>query len=209
MSKLILVHSGESEWDRFGKLAGLNDVPLSEKGHREALQVGFYLADIPLPIHLTYTSPLQRSVETAKHILSLQEFAPELFQTTALTERNYGAFTGQRKADISKKLGESAFKRMQLAWDDPIENVETIKTIHDRRVEPFHRSVARPLLQEGENVLAVTFHDPLRAYVKLLDNIPEAEVANIDLDKKELRIYDFDDQGEVIGHISHVIRTQR
>ena len=39
--KLVLVRHGESEWNKLNLFTGWTDVPLSDKGHEEAIQGNF------------------------------------------------------------------------------------------------------------------------------------------------------------------------
>lgn len=59
--RVILLRHGESTWNRDGRYIGWTDVPLTEKGEREARQAGEALANTPYTaIDVVYTSYLKR-----------------------------------------------------------------------------------------------------------------------------------------------------
>lgn len=203
MAKLILVRHGESEWNKEGRWTGLNDVPLTEKGRMEALRAADYLSTIA--IHAAYTSMLDRAIETAKRILWFQDYSAGLVETIALNERDYGIYAGRLKDDVRKEVGEKVFQLIRRSWDYPIEGGDTLKTIHERRIQPFHKSVATPQLQHGKNVLVVSSNNPLRAYVKEIEDIPPEEVDDIELGTAEIRIYYFALDGSIRDRTIHHI----
>ena len=62
MSKLILMRHGESVWNKKNLFTGWVDVPLSEKGMKEAIEGGKEIKDIPIDI--IYMSTLIRAQTT-------------------------------------------------------------------------------------------------------------------------------------------------
>jgi broad specificity phosphatase PhoE len=62
--EIVLVRHGETEWSRDGRHSGRADIPLTERGRRQARAVGVSLADRHFT--LVSTSPLQRASETCR-----------------------------------------------------------------------------------------------------------------------------------------------
>lgn len=90
---IYLVRHGETDWSLSGQHTGLTDLPLTERGEREARALVPRLRD--LQCSLVLTSPLQRAARTCE----VAGFAGA--ETDAdLYEWNYGAYEGRRTAEI-------------------------------------------------------------------------------------------------------------
>lgn len=91
---LYLIRHGETRWSLTARHTGSSEVPLTENGVDQALEVGPHLSGVPFA-HV-FTSPRQR----AKHTCNLVglEGTPEI--EPDLTEWNYGDYEGVRTAEI-------------------------------------------------------------------------------------------------------------
>ncbi len=94
--RLLLIRHGESLANAEGRLQGHLDIPLSERGRRQAERLGERLA--PLAVEALYTSPLLRAKETAE-ILSAR-LGLSLEERAALMERNVGELEGLSREEI-------------------------------------------------------------------------------------------------------------
>lgn len=94
---VYLARHGETEWSLSGQHTGLTDLPLTERGERNARQLGERLKGISFARVLT--SPLQR----AKRTCALAGFATDAQEDADLVEWNYGAYEGRRTAEILKE----------------------------------------------------------------------------------------------------------
>lgn len=92
---LYLARHGETAWSLTGQHTGLTDLPLTEKGERNARNLGERLRGITFA--RVFTSPLQRAARTAK----LAGFEAEL--DSDLVEWNYGQYEGLRTSEIQKQ----------------------------------------------------------------------------------------------------------
>ncbi|HVA11096.1 MAG TPA: 2,3-bisphosphoglycerate-dependent phosphoglycerate mutase [Candidatus Dormibacteraeota bacterium] len=193
MAKLIIGRHGETEYNRKGLWTGLTQVDLTERGQEEADIAGRILA--PLAIDVAFVSKLRRTTQTAERILKQQTGTVPVISTAALNERNYGIYTGKSKQQVLSEVGEDEFLRIRRSWDGEIEGGETLQDVHNNRIAPFHRDIVLPRVLAGENVLVVSSNNPLRAYVKEVEEVPIDQVAGIELGTAELRVYDFDNIG--------------
>jgi broad specificity phosphatase PhoE len=91
---IYLVRHGETAWSLSGQHTGLTDVPLTERGKRNARRLGERLAG--LAFAKVFTSPLQR----AAHTCELAGFGATAEADPDLVEWNYGKFEGLRTAEI-------------------------------------------------------------------------------------------------------------
>src|SRR6185312_6514824 len=92
---IYLARHGETAWSLSGQHTGLTDLPLTERGERNARRLGQRLAGQTFAAVLT--SPLQRARRTAE----LAGFAAEV--DPALVEWNYGEYEGRRSAEIHRE----------------------------------------------------------------------------------------------------------
>ena len=92
--RLWLVRHGETEWSRLGRHTGLTDVPLTDLGREQALDVGRALAS--RPFEAVWSSPLSRALETAR----IAGFGDRAQTTDDLLEWDYGADEGRTTLDI-------------------------------------------------------------------------------------------------------------
>jgi probable phosphoglycerate mutase len=94
---LPLVHlarHGETAWSLSGQHTGLTDLPLTDRGERNARRLGERLKG--LSFNKVFTSPLQRAMRTCE----LAGFGAKAELDRDLLEWNYGEYEGRRTAEI-------------------------------------------------------------------------------------------------------------
>ena len=94
---IYLARHGETEWSISGQHTGLTDLPLTERGERNARSLGRRLEGMKFT--KVFTSPLQRATRTCE----LAGFAQTAEVDHDLVEWNYGEFEGRTSADIYKQ----------------------------------------------------------------------------------------------------------
>jgi broad specificity phosphatase PhoE len=92
-----LARHGETAWSLTGQHTGLTDLPLTERGERNARQLGERLRSMKFA-HV-YTSPLKRAADTCR----LAGFGDAAEVMPDLVEWNYGDYEGRRTADIHRE----------------------------------------------------------------------------------------------------------
>ena len=97
---LYLARHGETAWSLSGQHTGLTDLPLTERGERNARNLGPRLAG--LTFAKVFTSPLQRATRTCE----LAGFAAAAEVDRDLVEWDYGDYEGLRTAEIHEKRPE-------------------------------------------------------------------------------------------------------
>jgi broad specificity phosphatase PhoE len=97
LPKIHLARHGETAWTISGQHTGLTDIPLTERGERNARRLGERLKG--LTFARVFTSPLQRARRTCElaGYGSVAEVDPDL------VEWNYGDYEGKTTADIRKE----------------------------------------------------------------------------------------------------------
>jgi broad specificity phosphatase PhoE len=91
---VYLARHGETTWSLSGQHTGLTDVPLTERGERNARQLGDRLRG--LSFARVWSSPLQRARRTCE----LAGFGAVADIDGELVEWNYGEYEGRRTAEI-------------------------------------------------------------------------------------------------------------
>ena len=96
LPEVYLARHGETAWSRSGRHTGRSDIPLTERGEREARRLAAWLRLVDFGVVLT--SPLVRARRTAE-LAGFGSAQPE----PALMEWGYGAYEGRRTADIRRE----------------------------------------------------------------------------------------------------------
>src|SRR5437870_930662 len=94
---IYLARHGETAWSLTRQHTGLTDLPLTERGERNARRLKERLAG--LIVTTVFTSPLQRAARTCE--LAGFEAAAEIDRD--LVEWNYGDYEGRRTVEIHKE----------------------------------------------------------------------------------------------------------
>src|SRR6201994_984771 len=204
--KLILVRHGQSIWNLENLFTGWHDVDLSDQGRMEARSAGQQILAEKLTIDVAFTSVLKRAIRTLWYILDETDrmWVP-VERTWRLNERHYGALQGLNKAQTVEKHGEAKVKIWRRSHDIPPPPLEATDSRHptfDKRYEgvdvselpaaeslkdtlervmPYWNSRIAPELRAGRNVLVAAHGNSLRAMVKMLDNVSEKEIVELNI----------------------------
>ena len=206
MKKIVLLRHGESTWNMENRFTGWTDVPLSERGTREAVEAGRLLLKEGYSFDVAYTSVLKRAIKTLW--LALEEmdlmWIP-VYRSWRLNERHYGALQGLNKAETAEKHGMEKVKLWRrsydirppaLTTDDPrfpgkdrryadlqpgeVPLTECLKDTVERFLPYWHETIA-PAVKSGKRVLVSAHGNSLRALIKYLDKIPDEEIVSLNV----------------------------
>ena len=217
--KLILVRHGQSTWNVENLFTGWTDVDLSEKGHREAAEAGQLLLRDKFLIDVAFTSVLKRAIRTLWIMLDeMDRMWIPVERSWRLNERHYGALQGLNKAQTAEKHGEAQVKIWRRSYDIAPPPLEANDKRHPRfdpryadidssqlpaaeslkdtleRVLPIWESRISSDLLAGRNVLVAAHGNSLRAMVKMLDNIPEEQIVELNIPTGVPLLYELDSQ---------------
>ncbi|HVO47455.1 MAG TPA: 2,3-diphosphoglycerate-dependent phosphoglycerate mutase [Steroidobacteraceae bacterium] len=222
--KLILVRHGQSIWNLENLFTGWTDVDLSEQGRREASQAGRELLREKLHVDIAFTSVLKRAIRTLWLMLDeMDRMWIPVERTWRLNERHYGALQGLNKAQTVEKHGDAQVKIWRRSYDIPPPALDSNDERHPRfdpryagvdaaempateslkdtlqRVLPYWNSRIAPELRAGRNVMVTAHGNSLRAMVKMLDEVPESEIVELNIPTGVPLLYELDSKLKPIG----------
>ena len=102
MTSVYLVRHGETAWNKEEIFRGRTDISLNEIGFREAELVGEYLKG--KDIHVIYSSPLLRAMETARRIA--QVFNLKVQPLEGINDMSFGKWEGLPLKEVQTRDGE-------------------------------------------------------------------------------------------------------
>jgi len=195
MSLLILVRHGQSVWNAENRFTGWVDAPLTDLGREEAAAGGQRLAEAGVHVDRAFTSTLTRAIETGRIILDgMGQADLEQERAWQLNERFYGALTGRDKAQTAEEFGVEQVKIWRRSYDTPPPGGESLKDTTARTL-PYFRDVVLAACREVGTVFVAAHGNSLRAVVKELDGLSDAEVVALEIATGIPIVYDLDGAG--------------
>ena len=225
MHKLVLIRHGESTWNLENRFTGWTDVPLTDTGVAQARQAGQLLKDAGYEFDVAYTSVLKRAIWTLWHCLDNMErtWLP-VQHDWRLNERHYGALQGLNKADMARQYGDEQVLIWRRSYDTPPPSLDADDPRgqrHDPRyaqltpgqvplTECLKDTVARvmpcwnerlaPAIRSGQRVLVAAHGNSMRALVKYLDGISDADIVGVNIPNGIPLVYELDEALKPIRH---------
>ena len=153
---------------------------------------------------ILHTSLLRRAIHTSQLALDAcdRHWIP-VKRSWRLNERHYGALQGKDKAQTLATYGEEQFKLWRRSFDvppPPIDENDEFSQAHDpryadlsevprteclkdvvARMIPYWKESIIPDLKSGKKVLITAHGNSLRALVKHLDEISDADIAGLNI----------------------------
>jgi len=224
MYRLVLLRHGESTWNRENRFTGWTDVDLSEQGRVEAREAGRLLKAEGYDFDVAYTSLLKRAIRTLWIALDeMDRMWLPIIPSWRLNERHYGALQGLDKAETAARYGDAQvliWRRSYdtppnpLAEDDPrasfddpryagldradIPLTECLKDTVER-VLPYWNDHIAPAIRAGQRVLIAAHGNSLRALIKNLDGISDADIVGLNVPTARPLVYELDGDLKPIG----------
>lgn len=174
-----MVRHGETDWNTEHRMQGRSDIPLNERGRKQASFAAKFLKDTP--IDTIYTSPLSRARETAEIIRG--ERPIPVIPEEGLLEIDLGAWDGCTPEDLDEKFpGAYDIWRAHPEKARP-EGGETFPAVQERAAAATERIAAE---NRGKTVLFVSHMGCLstvliRASGKSLDTLWQVPIPNCGL----------------------------
>jgi len=217
--KLILVRHGQSVWNLENLFTGWTDVDLADQGREEAARAGRELLEEKLVVDIAFTSVLKRAIRTLWIMLDeMDRMWIPVERSWRLNERHYGALQGLDKAQTVERHGEAQVKIWRRSYDIPPPPLPGDDPRHPRfdpryadvpaaelpaaeslkdtlaRVLPFWHSRIAPELRRRRNVMVAAHGNSLRAMVKMLDDVSESAIVELNIPTGVPLLYELDAQ---------------
>ena len=225
MQKLVLIRHGESVWNLENRFTGWTDVDLSPAGYSQAKRAGELLKQQDYSFDIAFTSVLKRAIKTLHIVLEEVDglWIPEQ-KSWRLNERFYGALQGLNKDETAKKYGAEQVQKWRR---DPNEHPPALTKDDDRypghdpryhtlsegelpltenlgetinRVLPFWNDAVVPALRDNKKVIISAHGNSLRALVKYLDKLSDAEVTALEIPTGIPLVYELDEDLNSLRH---------
>jgi len=217
MYKLVLIRHGESTWNLENRFTGWTDVPLTPTGVAQAQQAGRLLKEAGYEFDIAYTSVLKRAIWTLWHTLDQMDrtWLP-VVKDWRLNERHYGGLQGLNKADMAAQYGDAQVLVWRRSYDTPPpplaaddersergdrryaqlapDQVPLTECLKDTvaRVLPCWNEVLAPAIRSGQRVVVAAHGNSIRAMVKMLDGISDADIVNLNIPNGIPLVYELD-----------------
>lgn len=217
MYKIVFMRHGESTWNLDNRFTGWTDVDLTEKGRAEAVQAGKLLQEAGFTFDLAFTSVLKRAVRTLWLTLDTMDLMwLPVINDWRLNERHYGALQGMDKAETAAKFGDAQVLVWRRSYDTPPDALspdDSRASFNDPRYAGLRReqiplteclkdTVARvmpawdeqiaPAIRSGKQILVSAHGNSLRALIKMLDSISDADIVNLNIPNGQPLVYELD-----------------
>ncbi|MBU6422052.1 MAG: 2,3-diphosphoglycerate-dependent phosphoglycerate mutase [Gammaproteobacteria bacterium] len=219
MNKLVLLRHGLSQWNKENRFTGWTDVDLAPEGVAEAREAARLLKKAGFSFDLAYTSVLKRAVRTLWAVLDDMDLMwIPVEKNWRLNERHYGALQGLNKSEMTQKYGEEQVKLWRRSYDvrppalaendarhpnfdprysslKPAERPST-ESLADTiaRFVPYYEQTILPAMHNGKRIIIAAHGNSLRALVKHLDKINDADIVTLNIPTGVPLVYEFDHQ---------------
>ena len=219
--ELVLLRHGQSEWNLKNIFTGWVDVDLTDVGMIEAIESGGLMAEAGVIPDVVHTSLQKRAIRTAEESLRAmdRQWIP-VRRSWRLNERHYGDLQGKNKKQTMEQFGEEKFMLWRRSYDTPppdiaddneytqagdpryadlpaVPKTECLKDVVARMV-PYWENEIQPDLRTGKVVLVAAHGNSLRALVKHLDGISDADIAGLNIPTGMPLLYELDENFEPI-----------
>ncbi|WP_295527801.1 2,3-diphosphoglycerate-dependent phosphoglycerate mutase [Novosphingobium sp. Chol11] len=215
MPRLILIRHGQSQWNLENRFTGWWDVDVTEKGAAEAFAAGVLLKEKDVLPTAAFTSLQTRAIKTLHLALEAMGrlWLPE-DKDWRLNERHYGGLTGLDKAETTALHGADQVKIWRRSFDTPppplapgsafdlasdpryagiaVPSAESLKDTIARVLPCWEEKIA-PALLAGETVIVSAHGNSLRALVKHLSGISDADISELEIPTGQPIIYELAD----------------
>jgi 2,3-bisphosphoglycerate-dependent phosphoglycerate mutase len=216
MPLLVLIRHGQSAWNLENRFTGWWDVGVTPKGAEEAATAGALIKAKGLDFDLAFTSVQTRAIQTMNIVLEkMDRLWLPVTKDWRLNERHYGGLTGLNKAETAAKYGDEQVHIWRRSFDIPppplpagseydLSNdrryagvkVPATESLKDTiaRVLPYWDAAIAPELRAGKRVVISAHGNSLRALVKHLSGISDADIPNLEIPTGQPLVYDLDDK---------------
>ncbi|MBX9630960.1 MAG: 2,3-diphosphoglycerate-dependent phosphoglycerate mutase [Burkholderiales bacterium] len=223
--RIVLLRHGESVWNKENRFTGWTDVDLSERGIEEARAAGRLLKAEGYTFDQIHVSVLKRAIRTLWIVQDEMDLMwVPVRHSWRLNERHYGALQGLNKAETAAKFGDAQVLTWRRSYDTPPPPLEPgdqrfpgkdprYATLSDAelplteclkdtvaRFVPYWEQAIAPDVRAGKRVLVAAHGNTIRALVKFLDGVSDADIVELNIPTGVPLVYELDDALRPIRH---------
>jgi len=216
---LVIIRHGQSEANKLNIFTGWRDSPLSPLGVDEARAAGRAMRKDGFHFDLAFTSLQSRAIKTLWLVLEEMDLMwIPVIKDWHLNERHYGALQGKNKLEAVEKFGEQqvhAWRRgyatrpplVELDSIDYPKNEARYRSLSDAeaprgeslqdvgaRVLPYWQSEIVPQIKQRKKILIAAHGNSLRALLKHLEGLSEAEIEGVNLPTGVPKVYELNER---------------
>lgn len=218
MGELVLMRHGESIWNRDKRFTGWADIPLTERGRRQARRAGNRLKRSGFSPDICFSSCLSRAIETAEIVITvLGVDGLGARREWRLNERHYGALQGLSPSEAVRQYDANRVACWRRGFSDcppavevsdprhpandskyhevPVEDLPAGESIRcaQQRVLRWQEETLRPLLLNNHAVLVVSHANLIKALIQGFEGLSDRAMRRLLVPVGSLRSYRLDE----------------
>ena len=195
MTKVYLVRHGQTAWNVGEIFRGRADIPLDDVGRNEAMLAGEALKDAA--IHVVYSSPLSRSMETARSIAKFHNLTVTPLE--AITDISYGEWEGQSNEHVKAKYPD-----LYRLWHEEPHKVhfprgESLEEVRARTMSAVNDLAAK---HKNENIVLVAHRVPNKVICCALIGLDNSHFWRIQQDTASTNLFTYKDGEWIISYLN-------
>ncbi len=188
-SPIYFIRHGETDWNRAKKFQGHSDIPLNDKGRKQAKQNGNRLADhlaeagIDTSQLVFVSSPLSRAVETTEIILQACKLQPDQYRIdNTLKELSFGLFEGLTSPEAKEKYYTQRQQRRKDRWSIAPPEGESFASRVDGLRQFLSQLEVHSVIISHSGIMRIIHH--------LLNKVPPGEAVSLDISNEGVSLWD-------------------
>ncbi|NLW22473.1 MAG: histidine phosphatase family protein [Tissierellia bacterium] len=187
MKRIFFVRHGESQWNVVNRMQGQNDIPLTEKGIKQANSIANRLVNEN--IDKIYSSDLKRAYETA--LIIGDRLNLDVTKMKEFREMNFGVWEGKTHDEIMAEYQEQFLYWKKEPENTRIDGAETLQELQERSMAALNEIISS---NKEDSILVVSHGVTIKVMIlgllgMSLSNYKNLVIENVSLSIVELRDY--------------------
>ncbi len=184
MRRLYILRHGETQWNKEEIFRGTKDIPLNERGLKQAELAGKYFKD--KDIQHIFSSPLKRALETAQAVG--KEIEKRIEVMDEFTDINFGIWEGLTVEEVKRLYGDDFALWRRSPEKLSVEGGETLQMVRQRVSKGLER-----IERSGyESILIVTHRVLCKVIAMYLLNIGNEHFWDMKFDPASITLMERD-----------------
>ena len=223
MHRVLLVRHGESIWNHSSKFTGWTNIPLTENGKLEALQIAKTLKEKNIIPDVFFSSVLDRAIDTTNIIKNSICSSSPIFTSWRLNEKHYGTLEGLPRGYMRDEYGskftnmlrtnyymkppvipeidrkKTEYNVFKNCYFDTIKNGESKENVLNRALPYFENDILCTL-NDNRKPIIVSHKHSIRVLMKYYLDLTDEEFESYKLPDNTILQMNFDENIQFINH---------